>query len=238
MIHTGGCHRVLGANRDDTWFSLIGALPAGGTRLNYYRGAYDQMLVYGEALSQEALWETRYWRSFVPTPSLLADYSFDEGAGSVIHNYAGPKNGTAYGHPVWTYGQADPTLSVDVFPGYVYEPVGDRYNLGRYNYPTETDPSTESHIFPVNTNLLEVWWASRSANLDMPPVYYPSYVRRYRCDWPTNAPEIVIASGLGATPTLANVSVYAQNDTNLPGYNPNEEHALTMNGKVYACAMI
>ncbi len=53
-------------------------------------------------------------------------------------------------------------------------------------------------MFGVNTGQLEVWWANRSRQTDMPAVYYPSRVARYNNVWPTDAPHIVIASGLGS----------------------------------------
>jgi uncharacterized delta-60 repeat protein len=48
----------------------------------------------------------------------------------------------------------------------------------------------------------------------------------FSCQWPTNAPQIVIASGNGTGPVDPQWSIYSQPKSNLPGYNPNEEHAL------------
>src|SRR5262249_26492909 len=51
---------------------------------------------------------------------------------------------------------------------------------------------------------------------------------RYLSVWPTNAETIFIAGGQGSGPVTLldpNWSVYRQPNTNLPGYNPNEEHA-------------
>ncbi len=70
------------------------------------------------------------------------------------------------------------------------------------------------------------WYATNSINVSW--AYQPV---RYTPRWPTDAPEIVIASTLGSGsldlatygPTLR---VYNQPDPNLPGFNPNEEHAL------------
>ena len=80
----------------------------------------------------------------------------------------------------------------------------------------------------------------------MPPVYYPSRVVRYTNSWPANPSQIVIASGLGSDgeqpagsgnwdPFQAlDPTIYYQNDPSLDGYNPNEEHALLLDGVVYA----
>ncbi len=57
----------------------------------------------------------------------------------------------------------------------------------------------------------------------------------YRCLWPANPPQIVIASELGSEidgqtvldPDLfGSPTVYHQPSVNVPGYNPNDEHAL------------
>ena len=118
-------------------------------------------------------------------------------------------------------------------PGYVYEVEGDYYNLFQYQWPN--DPS---HIFPVNEGVLEVWWYQESSLDDLPePIVWPGDVTRYASTWPTNAPTIVLASGAGATnfpPEFGSPLLYYQNDPALPGYNPNDEHALIIGGVPYA----
>ena len=76
-------------------------------------------------------------------------------------------------------------------------------------------------------NNLGVAWAER-------PVRYEPY-------WPTNAPHLIIASALGTSPygplssTLApQAHIYDQSDGLLPGFNPNEEHALMVGEIAYA----
>ncbi len=76
-------------------------------------------------------------------------------------------------------------------------------------------------------NHLGVSWAER-------PV-------RYIPEWPANAPAIVIASALGTSPhgPLSSVlypkaHIYNQPDGTLPGFNPNEEHALMLGDVAYA----
>ncbi len=57
----------------------------------------------------------------------------------------------------------------------------------------------------------------------------------YRCEWPTDPPQIVIASELGSeiagqpvldSASFSDITVYHQTDTDLPGFSPNWEHAL------------
>ncbi|NQU38880.1 MAG: hypothetical protein HQ523_02910 [Lentisphaerae bacterium] len=86
------------------------------------------------------------------------------------------------------------------WPGYLYLPAGQYYNVGTYAYPTTyTDPAElASYLFAVNQGSLEVWWSNGNQQDGMPdPLYFPSLVNRYVCDWPKQSKEIVIASGLG-----------------------------------------
>nr|MBC8447967.1 VCBS repeat-containing protein [Chloroflexota bacterium] len=66
-------------------------------------------------------------------------------------------------------------------------------------------------------------------------VAWPVKTIGYRCDWPADPPEIVIASELGSEiggqavlnlEGYSDVTVYHQPDPDEPGYNPNDEHAL------------
>jgi hypothetical protein len=243
LIQTQRFPRVYGEGRSEYFRATIAATPVSENAANYnavepnYSGHFDNLSIWREALSQQQLWKNRYKSTFVYRASLLARYMFDEGEGDVVHNETGSNDGAVYGDPVWGYGHHEPEEAgrLDVFPGYVYAPNGDRYNKNRYSYPVDAADSYASYIFPVNDGLLEIWWANRSRQENMPPVYYPSYVERFRAQWPTNyAGEIVIASGKGATYSMADVSVYYQNLTNQPGYNPDEEHAVLMSSKIYA----
>ena len=94
----------------------------------------------------------------------------------------------------------------------------------------------KSYVFGVNKGELEVWWAHDGSQPGMPaPIYYPYNVQRYQNEWPTNSAEIIIASGEGSGDWVGGEpSVYVQNNSNQDGYNPNEEHALTFSGKVFA----
>ncbi len=101
-------------------------------------------------------------------------------------------------------------------------------------------------IIPVNAlsgkNQLTVWWfkkVSFPAATKIEPFYVPAIAAQYNVSWPQNPQELVIASLKGLeNPALTSVqtsgSVYRQPDPALPGYNPNEEHGLLINGNVYA----
>ena len=54
--------------------------------------------------------------------------------------------------------------------------------------------------------------------------------------WPDDPNKIIISSldGTGPLDSFGTIEVYVQNDPNLDGYNPNEEHALDLGGTVYA----
>ncbi len=98
-------------------------------------------------------------------------------------------------------------------------------------------------IIPVNAmpgaSTLTVWWFRK---IDAPstafqPFYTPAKIARYTAAYPTNPATIVLASNAGSgdlAPDQLAGSLYVQNDRNLPGFNPNEEHALLLAGRVYA----
>ncbi|MBN9689600.1 MAG: hypothetical protein J0M24_05125 [Verrucomicrobia bacterium] len=93
-------------------------------------------------------------------------------------------------------------------------------------------------ILAVNTNsapsnFVVVWYRQNRLG-----VSWSGYPYQYLPQWPTNAPTIVIASGQGSGLLPANrgnqTMVYEQSDPTLPGFNPNEEHALISGGVLYA----
>ena len=100
-------------------------------------------------------------------------------------------------------------------------------------------------IIPVNAipgqNLLEVWWF-RPNNADpaqgFQTVYWPAIIADYTLEWPDpSTNQIVLASNDGTGPLAggqAAGTIYRQADPTLPGYNPNEEHAVMLGGQAYA----
>ena len=120
-----------------------------------------------------------------------------------------------------------------------------------YNPQAYIDPiangfaaANQGAIIPVNAipgaNSLQVWWfRSNHADptLGFQPVYWPAVIGRYTIQWPTNAPQIVMANNAGSGPLsgpAASAQIYYQNDPAQPGYNPNEEHAVMLGGQAYA----
>ncbi|MHB8762803.1 MAG: RCC1 domain-containing protein [Deferrisomatales bacterium] len=100
-------------------------------------------------------------------------------------------------------------------------------------------------IVAVNTDdpddpaddLLVVWYTRGTSGPVAPLIGWPTFVKQYDCRWPDPAKTIVIAEGNGSGPLpsyQATGKVYHQPDPALPGYNPNEEHALALGGRLYA----
>ena len=137
--------------------------------------------------------------------------------------------------------------------GHINADMGILYHPGAYIDPLVSgfDIASKGAIIPVNavpgTNFLEVWWF-RTNNAHAGPnagnnrlgfatIYWPSVLGRYTIAWPSNPREIVLASKLGSgtlDPMEALGTIYRQNDPSLPGYNPNEEHALMSGGTAFA----
>ena len=203
----------------------------------FFQGQIDEVRLWNVARTAAQIAENMGRPIQQGEEGLAACYPLDEGAGGCVRDICDGSYGQIHGAPEWlaSFHLANTNVAdFAVFPGYRYS--GSSYNVNRYAYPDETEPGRESHLFPVNTNSFEIWWARPGANLDLPAaVYYPSLVQCYASAWPTNAPQIVIASGLGSgSEHLASPSIYAQNDRTKDGYNPNEEHALIVGGKAFA----
>jgi hypothetical protein len=137
--------------------------------------------------------------------------------------------------------------------GHLNMAMGNLYNPGTYIDPLTSGfaAANQGAIIPVNavpgTNRLEVWWFransagaghnSGQTQLGFTPIYWPSVLGCYTIAWPTAPAEIVLASNLGSgtlDPLVAQGTIYHQNTKALPGYNPNEEHALMAGGTAYA----
>jgi hypothetical protein len=126
--------------------------------------------------------------------------------------------------------------------GDCYSPAAYVNPLGGAGFPG----AAAGAIIPVNAlsgkNQLSVWWfkkVSFPAATKLEPFYVPAIAARYVVTWPENPQELVIASLKGLeNPSLTSVqtsgSIYRQPDPALPGYNPNEEHGLLIDGNVFA----
>lgn len=136
--------------------------------------------------------------------------------------------------------------------GYILENSGNAYNPNAYLNPFTSgfETAAAGAIIPVNAlagnDLLEIWWYEESlppAGTSFASVQWPSYARTYQLAWPVTDEddgnlydEIVMArnDGSGELGQAAAGTIYRQPDASLPGYNPNEEHALMSGGVAWA----
>ncbi len=137
--------------------------------------------------------------------------------------------------------------------GWINVSQGDLYLPAAYINPLARGmaEANQGAIIPVNrlpdNQRLEVWWFrtnspsvgynAANGRIGLKPIHWPSYIGRYQIVWPTSPPEIVLASRIGSgtlTPREANGTIYSQNVRGLPGYNPNEEHAIMSGGMAFA----
>ena len=114
--------------------------------------------------------------------------------------------------------------------GYIHAPEGNRYDWEIYDgKPGDPAEFKTQQIIPVNKGILEIWWSTVNQG-----VQWPSFVKRYQAVWPASAAKIVIASLHGGGPidpvNQKDYRLYYQNDPALPGFNPNDEHALIADG--------
>ena len=120
--------------------------------------------------------------------------------------------------------------------GYVYWEKA-RYNPNIYDRASRKGPIIPVNIFPTakpEEKLVVVWYSQ------IDKLNWPSKAFLYNPTWPQDANRIVIASRRGSeglslrgqsqpvfnSDRFSDVRIYNQPDRNLPGYNPNEEHAL------------
>lgn len=127
-----------------------------------------------------------------------------------------------------------------------YVASGTSYSVSAYKNPFSVGitAAEAGAIIPVNAlpgdeNTLTIWWFQRVAapSPEFADFYTPAKVGRYSVSYRSDSPKIVLASNAGSgdlSPSQVGGFVYTQNDPGLPGYNPNEEHALMLAGRVYA----
>ncbi|MEY2881879.1 MAG: hypothetical protein RLZZ15_4259, partial [Verrucomicrobiota bacterium] len=98
-------------------------------------------------------------------------------------------------------------------------------------------------IIPVNAvpgkTALKIWWFKAVAppSASFAAFYVPAKVGRYTVSYPASPRQIVLASNLGSdelSPAEVAGKIYFQNNRAAVGFNPNEEHALLLNNRVYA----
>jgi hypothetical protein len=122
---------------------------------------------------------------------------------------------------------------------------GDNYLPAAYFDPFSVGVATAANgaIIPVNAmptkNVLKVWWFKKiePQSSTFQSFYVPAKIGTYTVSYPANPAAIVLASNAGSGDLSgAEIagSIYYQNDRTQIGYNPNEEHALAIAGRVYA----
>lgn len=146
------------------------------------------------------------------------------------------ENVAAIGKKLFHDSHADPENKTGYLynDGGVYDGTGPDKAYDRATRNGAIIPVNESLTGDVNP-LVVVWYEKGQGNIG-----WPVTPRRYKAVWPTTAsdpPLKTITIGIGETgSTTVNprAMVYNQPDSTLPGYNPNEEHALITGGTLYA----
>ncbi|MBP1589691.1 MAG: hypothetical protein ILO10_05800 [Kiritimatiellae bacterium] len=205
-----------------------------------FQGILDEFRLWSVARTEAEIQRGMKQTVRAARTGLVEAYSMDEGKGTHLRDVVDGSYATIHGAAKWAQGShllgggIWEVLHDSLLPGYVYS--GTAYDPMLYNYPTEWQETYDSAVIPVNTNEFEIWWGAQGKATGMPSrVFYPSQVAHYQSLWPEDAPQIVIASGLGSgTNAVAGGEVYVQNDKSLPGYNPNEEHAVVVGATAYA----
>ncbi|MFT5145137.1 MAG: hypothetical protein ACI84D_003779, partial [Thalassolituus oleivorans] len=136
--------------------------------------------------------------------------------------------------------------------GYIAD--GDSYHPDAYQDPfvAGVEAAGAGAIIPVNaipgSNEFTIWWFTKvePTGAGFEAFYIPSVSGRYTVSWPTSSnptgpdqDQIIMASNAGSgdlSPAQAAGTIYIQNTASVgvKGYNPNEEHALMLGGRVYA----
>jgi len=126
-----------------------------------------------------------------------------------------------------------------------YIAAGTGYAPDAYLNPFVVGPEAaeKGAIIPVNAipgeNTLQIWWFKRvsPSSAGFAPFYVPAKIGRYTVSYPAAPDKIVLASNAGGgdlPPGQNTGSLYIQNDRAAVGFNPNEEHAVLLGGRVYA----
>lgn len=150
-----------------------------------------------------------------------------------------PTHHLAVTNVAWNIGTPVTNALHDDYPGlngYVLN--GKSYYDGAGPDAAHQRAARQGPILPVNVNtpandFVVVWYAP-----DRMGVAWPSLPFQYALRWPADAPTLSIASGRGSgvlrPSDYPEMRIYHQPDDGLPGYNPNEEHALVVANTVYA----
>lgn len=159
----------------------------------------------------------------------------------------GPLYSNRFAFAAWPIGDViTNAYHVGAKAGYICDRLGvpsrtraDRYHPGFYGEP-DTCGMTTGRVFAVNTGPLEVWWSNLSHTnaaehgVSGIGIQWPSYVAVYTNVWPSDAllasNRTAVIANRNGTGVIAydDWGLYVQNDPALPGFNPNDEHAIVM----------
>ena len=113
--------------------------------------------------------------------------------------------------------------------GGVYDGVGPDKAYDRTTRSGVIIPVNESSAGDLNP-LVVVWYETGNFGIG-----WPTTPKRYEAAWPSPNPvTITIGEGKVVSADYPKAMVYNQPDSNQPGFNPNEEHALLTGGSLYA----
>jgi len=139
----------------------------------------------------------------------------------------------------------EPPAGNEALVGYIRQTTGTAFDPTAYVDPFVAgfEAAKLGAIIPVNSrpdhDALEVWWYKKNTPgaAGIKSGLWPVSVQTYVISWPETPDKIVLASNAG-TDELPSIeaagSIYYQNDATLPGFNPNDEHALMLAGRAYA----
>ncbi len=142
----------------------------------------------------------------------------------------------------------EPPSAAYALAGYIAPGAGssDAYDPSAYldPYVVGVTDASRGAIIPVNAlpgkTTLKVWWFKEVAHPTsgaFQPFHVAAKVGTYAIGYPAAPRQIVLASNAGSgdlSPSEAAGRLYVQNNRAAAGFNPNEEHALLLNGRVYA----
>jgi hypothetical protein len=235
-----------------------GSTLADGTGLRFEGGNIPNLVYQDDAAQVEAMLDGLSQRLLV-YPGLdglnrsLLKFTGDNGGVWYVRLYTQSVDRTGF-----VEGDGGGTLQGTVFVGQRIERPSADYSLAgfvasgtaysphayRNPFATGIKLAEGGAIIPVNAlpgegNPLTVWWFKRIAapSAEFSDFYTPAKIGRYTVTFRSADPTIVLASnqGSGDLPTdAANGTIYTQNDSTKPGFNPNEEHALMHAGRAYA----
>jgi hypothetical protein len=230
-LYTQGEGRMAARTVDANGTNTV-TLTGGGTTVGLEAG----MVVTGTGITGAAtIVSITDNTHFVISQNVSTDTTY---AFTVESDAAAPVNTTAL------VGTRIPPPAGHEIGGYISE--GRAYFPEGYLNPFTYGVATASlgAIIPVNArtgeNRLTVRWFKKvsAPGPGFHDFFVPGKIGRYTLSYPaTTTPQIVIAEGVGTgdlAPEVAVGAIYYQNNPALPGYNPNEEHALIVGTRAYA----